>query len=364
MSNENNKYLKLYDYNVLDITPYEDTKKATYNKFKDSKKFIIQAFGINNKGRTISIIIENFNPFFYIKVGDNWNDQIKTGFISELKKKMGSYYEDSIVSAKLIEKHKLHLFDDKKLHNFIIISFTNTNAYNKCKNLFYKTQLINGIYSKKLLKEGYVYSDDEITTNCYLYEANIPPLLKLFHIQEITPSGWVALPESKIKFIKNKKTFCCHEYRISYKDIKPVPEMDDIVKYNICSFDIEASSSHGDFPLAIKDYKKLATNILENYNTNYNNNVNNDYTINLLKREINTAFGFDELNYVDKVYPKLQNISESQINNLIDNFIKYIPANNDGKSKFYVEEESSDSEDEEEPTLKVNQEFIKGTKKN
>ena len=138
--------------------------------------------------------------------------------------------------------------------------------------------------------------------------------------------------------------------------------MDDIVKYNICSFDIEASSSHGDFPLAIKDYKKLATNILENYNTNYNNNVNNDYTINLLKREIKTAFRFDKLNYIDEVYPKILP-SETQINNLIDNFIKYIPANNDGKSKFYIEEESSDSEDEEEPTLKVNQEFVKGNKK-
>ena len=28
-------------------------------------------------------------------------------------------------------------------------------------------------------------------------------------------------------------------------------------QYKICSFDIEASSSHGDFPVPIKDYKKL-----------------------------------------------------------------------------------------------------------
>ena len=42
--------------------------------------------------------------------------------------------------------------------------------------------------------------------------------------------------------------------------------MEAIAKYSICSFDIEASSSHGDFPVPIKDYKKLATDILENYN--------------------------------------------------------------------------------------------------
>ena len=31
----------------------------------------------------------------------------------------------------------------------------------------------------------------------------------------------------------------------------------------MCSFDIEASSSHGDFPLAKKSYKKLAVNIVD-----------------------------------------------------------------------------------------------------
>ena len=35
------------------------------------------------------------------------------------------------------------------------------------------------------------------------------------------------------------------------------------VPYKICSFDIEASSSHGDFPVPVrKNYKKLADQIL------------------------------------------------------------------------------------------------------
>jgi len=32
-----------------------------------------------------------------------------------------------------------------------------------------------------------------------LYEANIPPLLRFFHIKDISPSGWIALPLKKIK---------------------------------------------------------------------------------------------------------------------------------------------------------------------
>ena len=42
----------------------------------------------------------------------------------------------------------------------------------------------------------------------------------------------------------------------------PLPEKEDVVPYKAGSFDIEASSSHGDFPLAKKDYKKLATKLL------------------------------------------------------------------------------------------------------
>lgn len=38
-----------------------------------------------------------------------------------------------------------------------------------------------------------------------------------------------------------------------------------IVPYKICSFDIEASSSHGDFPLPIKSYKRLAANLIDVY---------------------------------------------------------------------------------------------------
>jgi hypothetical protein len=42
-----------------------------------------------------------------------------------------------------------------------------------------------------------------------------------------------------------------------------VMEREIRVPYKICSFDIEASSSHGDFPLPVKTYKRLAGNIVD-----------------------------------------------------------------------------------------------------
>ena len=60
-----------------------------------------------------------------------------------------------------------------------------------------------------------------------------------------------------------KKTTCKYEYVVDYRHINPLNDKETPVPYNVMSFDIEASSSHGDFPLPIKDYKKLAENIAD-----------------------------------------------------------------------------------------------------
>ena len=102
-----------------------------------------------------------------------------------------------------------------------------------------------------------------------LYEAKLPPLLRYFHIQRISPSGWIQLPKRKYKVIKDKKTNCDFEYSIKWNNVIPLPEKEDPVPLKICSMDIEASSSHGDFPMAIKTYKKLAGDMITHWNKNY-----------------------------------------------------------------------------------------------
>jgi len=170
---------------------------------------------------------------------------------------MGKYYCESITECKIIKRKKLYGFDGGKEHKFIFIEFANLGAFNKAKNLWY-TDYNNG---HTLLKDGYKFND----TFTKLYEANIPPLLRFFHIRDISPSGWVAIPKKKV--VENKGEFknvnCDYELKTNYKNIIPLNDKETRVPYKIMSFDIEASSSHGDFPVPIKTYKKLATNIIE-----------------------------------------------------------------------------------------------------
>ena len=68
------------------------------------------------------------------------------------------------------------------------------------------------------------------------------------------------LQKSKAKQPQSKSTTCDFEYICSKSAITPLPEKETRVPYKICSFDIEASSSHGDFPAPIKSYKRLVLN--------------------------------------------------------------------------------------------------------
>ena len=76
----------------------------------------------------------------------------------------------------------------------------------------------------------------------------------------------MSFPLSKAKLVKLsdlKRTTCDYEYIVRKDDIVAQNSKEKMVPYKICSFDIEASSSHGDFPIPVKTCKKLAANIVD-----------------------------------------------------------------------------------------------------
>ncbi|MBU94705.1 MAG: hypothetical protein CL669_03830, partial [Balneola sp.] len=158
---------------------------------------------------------------------------------------------------KIFQRKKLYGFDGESHHNFCVVKFKSLRAMNQAKNLWYET--VRGV--KRLKPKGYLFEPTQ--TMLKLYEANIPPMLRYFHIQEVSPSGWIAIPLSKARRHRQKTTSCDFEFTISHNKVIPLPNKETLVPYKICSFDIEASSSHGDFPLPKKNYKKLATEIVD-----------------------------------------------------------------------------------------------------
>lgn len=326
------KSFRLFEFNVYDEAVKSDEPEGFK---KDNNEFTVQMFGINEMGETCSLFVKGYKPFFYVSVSDDWDTSKKQMFITDLRERLGEYYEDSIVSATIIKRKKLYGFDAGKLHKFIQIKFNNEKVMKRAIKLWYIEKTTATKYSKFLNPLGYEFGGEYLK----IYESNIPPLLRLFHIKEISPSGWIAIQKSKITTNKTKKTYCKYEYNINYKDIIALPNKETIVPYKIASFDIEASSSHGDFPLPKKNYKKLANNIVDEVQKS-------EFVCDelLLEEIVLSAFGFADNSDVDRVYPKTT-CTKEQILSIFNKWVKMCPGKEKGVVLDEMEEPSDDNND-------------------
>jgi DNA polymerase elongation subunit (family B) len=347
-SQDVNISFRLFDFNIfdekrekeedldggLDEGDGDDAETRGEKKYKKDEKFTtIQMFGLNEKGETCAIFVRDYSPFFYIKVGDEWTIPQKSAFISHLKDKLGKYYQDSILDfdSKLIKRKKLYGFDAGKEHKFVLIKFKNIATMNKVKGMWF--QMKKG--KQMLRRDGYYYSN----TKTEIYEANIPPILRFFHIHDISPSGWIGFQSKRVKQVRggSKTTTCTYEYEIESKYIVPLNSKETIVPYKICSFDIEASSSHGDFPIPVKTYKKLATNMIDICGAVLKNMdsasagggadaeaARYETIEKLLKKIVYTAFAHEKDPHadVDRIYTKIK-VSESRLATLFGVWISY-----------------------------------------
>jgi len=293
------KMFRLFDCNFYDYKPEKNTNSSDEEQpvSKDTPNFMVELYGINESGETACIKVNNYKPFFYIKVGDDWTSNNIGQFKSWFTKKLGPYHSKFMINMELVSKKKLYGFTHGKESKFIKIKFHNSVGMNKARGLWNsyneegERKRVNLIYKQSKTKE-YVLE---------LYESSIPPLLRYFHLNDISPSGWIKIKNAKKYVVSNKVTRCDYEYECSEKHVVPVVDKETIVPYKICSFDIEASSSHGDFPLPVKTYKRLASNIMDLYDKMQ---PNENMILSFIENCVLTAFGHRKFEGIDAVYPK------------------------------------------------------------
>ena len=302
------KSFRLIDFHIYDESAKkeesdsgsDDGTRSKYKKRTDELQFVIQMFGINEKGDTCCIYVNDYLPFFYVKVGDNWDEYTMRSFVLDLQAntKLDNRFKDSIVDFELVDHYKLYGFSGGRKHKFIKLVFKNTVAMNKYKNLWY-TYNSEPDAKEYRTRKNIVYQG----TSVELYESNIPPLLRYFHIHNISPSGWVSFKMNKVRKSSIPTTTCKYEVICPLKELHSQPEKETRVPYKICSFDIEASSSHGDFPIPIKTYKRFAANVVDIF-IKQMKVLDDSQSKLLLQKMILSAFGYGKFQDIDLVYPK------------------------------------------------------------
>lgn len=239
-----------------DQEPGDDESSEEEEK-KDQNGFRVRLFGIINyqdRGYSISLDLTGYQPFFFIKVPDHWTSPELEQLVFHLKEEArkdpnARYYSDTLIKSELLDSKPFYGYTANDKFKYAKLIFRNSSGFSNYRNLL------------ETLRE----SGSSFWKHHQLFESNIEPMLRLLHIREITPSGWVRIPRSTAKISDLDTSDCSFHYELSNADLVPVPDRIEIPKIEVASFDIECDSSHGDFPIAAKNTQKLAQDFITEY---------------------------------------------------------------------------------------------------
>lgn len=255
-----------------DVEQSKPTDLILYGKQVEQKKisYRITIFGRLENNASISVTLKGFKPYFYIENEGALLDPSQLKLLEEwLKQKLYEIsYQEKIINRHLpknqqesvrfsglhsieqIEGYKMHGFQWNKTTNFIKLSFNTYEAMKKMSNCLLNHQ--KNPYCCEFYGRTF--------TQFKVYESNIEPLLRFLHIKEIRPSSWVCIE----KYVLTNKHKTKYDLVCNWNEIKPM-EIEKLGKYVIASFDIECDSSHGNFPLASKNYSKFVNDLMDTY---------------------------------------------------------------------------------------------------
>ena len=235
---------QLYDYmEDHELDEEDDDDSSDTNEIGS---YIIHTFGRTLEGKSVYMRILNYNPHFYIKLPLNWTkdeakDKIKkmlSFFTSNANKKVWTKYRNSLINMEVVERMAAEGFTNGKKYLFAKMIFNNLVAMKKYKFMLEENPI--NIY-------GVTKAEVQFKT----YEANLPPMLRCFHIKKISGCSWVSVKKyDEIKKHEDKESYCNIELRADWRDVMPI-EKDTNAPFRILSFDIECYSSDKDkFPQA------------------------------------------------------------------------------------------------------------------
>jgi DNA polymerase elongation subunit (family B) len=237
---------QLYDYMEDHEFDEDEDDEDSSETNSEIGSYIIHTFGRTLEGKSVYMRVLNYNPHFYIKLPLNWTkdeakDKVKkmlSFFTSNANKKVWTKYRSSLINMEVVERMAAEGFTNGKKFLFAKMIFNNLIAMKKYKFMLEENTI--NIY-------GVTKGEVQFKT----YEANLPPMLRCFHIKKISGCSWVSVK----KYVEEKtedcrESYCDIELRVDWRDVMPI-EKDTNAPFRILSFDIECYSSDKDkFPQA------------------------------------------------------------------------------------------------------------------
>jgi DNA polymerase elongation subunit (family B) len=199
-----------------------------------SKHYRIKLFGATVEGNQVQVDVTGFRPFLYVSMPEA-TEAWKKAIVGEILRK-GKDLDD--MEARIVKRGLLYGYTGGKQFPFLELSVGSSGAmYALKKTLLTDTQ------TPKLTVHGHVVQ---------VYEANIDPMLRFFHMRNINPCGWITIED--IESDDEEIAIEC-----DWKDIELCPQAPaPVAPFRQVIWDIECDSFDGSFPVAKQGYRRVA----------------------------------------------------------------------------------------------------------
>ena len=235
------------------------------------RRFQIQIFGSTAGGQSVCLQVDNFKPFFYIRIPDALAESKSAHKFCSRWLMNGVPDEAAIRTSFTVEKHKtLFDYNGGAQATFMKVTVPSQALWRSLKNrvltknsepIAYETKSLFGSSAIAVLQTSvrsddvHWLSDDGAQVALKVYEANIDPVLRFFHIQDISPAGWVSVDMGNWELAESNDAKTTISAAADWSDIRSGTD-GGVAPYLVGSWDIECTSSHGDFPQAAKSWRK------------------------------------------------------------------------------------------------------------
>jgi len=230
------EYMSAYE---SDDSEWKTSKKRSFGNQMEDREMVIHLFGMNADGESIRVDVGGFRPYFYVALPNAYADY------SALEKRLRTKLKTQVdlLQFTIENKRKLYGYSGANTSRFVKISMPSLG-------LFYTVR-------KEFLddKQKPKFSIRDRETPLEVYESNIDPMLRFFHIRDIKPCGWISVDGDEVEAEDGIRLEC------DWMKVSPSEAPAGVVNAPLVHafWDIECYSHTGDFPMAQPTVRKACS---------------------------------------------------------------------------------------------------------
>ena len=299
-----------------------------YDADTNREDYMVKLFGVTEAGRSVSVNVTKYTPSFYVtftnsrlhsiptSVLDTFQNLIVSRLPGRLKPDLPQFDEGGSPNA--LDKAQMRSAKDNivklvQCERKDMVGFTGDCSRKYMRLIFRSAEVARYVRYNVFMRRAIQSNGDSksvptaimltgICTKVIAYESNIDPLLRFMHYRDIQPSGWVRVENYEEE----------HTVAPSTNDVNITASMWDVHPHDtpkiaplvVMSFDLECTSSHGDFPVPRKNYSKSANELIDMYRT-YRDRFEDKHK-DVLMDAICGMFLIGRNRDLSRVYPKKQ----------------------------------------------------------